>query len=66
MGENGRPYEYIFLKKENPELVACEKWNPIYKSQKRHRDKVYAAHARKKKSNFEQKQPISQQGTLIY
>lgn len=52
MSENGRPYEYIFLKKENPELVACEKWNPIYKSQKRHRDKVYAAYARKEKEEM--------------
>ncbi len=55
MGENGRPYEYIFLKKENPELVACEKWNPIYKSQKRHRDKVYAGYSRKEKEEFRQK-----------
>lgn len=52
MGDNGRPYEYIFLKKENPELVACEKWNPIYKSQKRNRDKVYTAYARKEKAEW--------------
>ena len=37
--ETGRPYEYIFLKKENPELVACECFNPILKSQKRHQYK---------------------------
>jgi hypothetical protein len=55
MGENSRPYEYIFLKKENPELVACEKWNPIYKSQKRHRDKVYSAYSRKEKEELRQK-----------
>ena len=37
--ENGRPHEYIFLKKENPELTACERFNPILKSQKRHQYK---------------------------
>ena len=37
--ETGRPYEYIFLKKENPELAACDRFNPIWKSQKRHQYK---------------------------
>jgi hypothetical protein len=37
--DTGRPYEYIFLKKENPELVACEHFNPIWKSHKRHQYK---------------------------
>lgn len=55
MGENGRPYEHIFLKKENPELVACEKWNPVYKSQKRHRDKVYAAYGRAERAKLRAK-----------
>jgi hypothetical protein len=37
--ESGRPHEYIFLKKENPELVSCERFSPILKSQKRHQYK---------------------------
>lgn len=37
--DTGRPYEYIFLKKENPELTACNPFNPILKSHKRHQYK---------------------------
>jgi len=35
--EEGKPYEYIFLKKENPQLVS--RFNPIRKSWNRHRKK---------------------------
>lgn len=42
LGENGKPYEYVFLKKENPVLVSCERYNPAWKSCKRNRDKVHA------------------------
>lgn len=44
--ENGGTVEYIFLKKENPALVALEKWNPVRKSYNRHREKVHRREVR--------------------
>ena len=40
LADNGKPYEYIFLKKENPELIDPERDTVVWKSYKRHRDKV--------------------------
>lgn len=37
---NGVPYEYIFLKKENPDLVDPDRHTPARKSYDRHRNKV--------------------------
>jgi hypothetical protein len=50
--ETGRAHEYIFLKKENPTLQVCERFNPIWKSQKRHQYKwaVRREYARKNSS----------------
>lgn len=39
--ENGRAYEYIFLKKENPDLIDPDRYSPARKSYNRHQDKVY-------------------------
>jgi hypothetical protein len=44
--ESGGVHEYILLKKENPALVALEKWNPIRKSYNRHREKVHRREVR--------------------
>ena len=38
--EDGKPYVYIFLKKENPQLVDPDRDSPGMKSWKRNRDKV--------------------------
>lgn len=38
--ENGKPHEYIFFKKENPELVDPDRPNPCRKSYDRHQDKI--------------------------
>ncbi|MFA5877915.1 MAG: hypothetical protein WC845_00940 [Candidatus Staskawiczbacteria bacterium] len=49
--ENGNPYEYIFLKKENPELVDPDRSNPCRKSWDRNQNKIAKAktkEARKK------------------
>ncbi|MFZ2886762.1 MAG: hypothetical protein WA021_03010 [Minisyncoccia bacterium] len=58
LNEQGKPHEYIFLKKENPELAACEKWNPIYKSQKRNRDKRYTTLAKKERAELRFKRGV--------
>ncbi len=44
--EDGRPHEYIFLKKENPELIDPDRHSPARKSYDRNRDKVSAASTR--------------------
>ncbi|MFH1909785.1 MAG: hypothetical protein ABIJ72_01145 [bacterium] len=45
--EDGKPYEYIFLKKENPHLIS--RYSPERKSYNRHRDKEYNRQARELK-----------------
>src|SRR3989338_7779857 len=40
LGENGKPYEYIFLKKENPKFIDPDKDASTWKSYKRNRDKI--------------------------
>lgn len=44
--EDGKPYDYIFLKKENPELIDPDRHSPARKSYDRHRDKESKAWAR--------------------
>lgn len=48
LNEDGKPYTYIFLKKENPDLI--ERYNPIRKSYDRNRAKVSEAWTRKAKA----------------
>jgi len=51
LSENGKPHEYIFLKKENPDLADPDKNNPCRKSWDRNQDKIAKAktkEARKK------------------
>lgn len=43
---DGRPHEYIFLKKENPELIDPDRDSPARKSYDRNRDKVSAIWSR--------------------
>lgn len=38
--ENGKPLEYIFLKKENPKLIDPDRYSPARKSWDRNHDKV--------------------------
>ena len=40
LDEEGRVHYYLFLKQENPKLTACEQFNPVWKSKKRHEDKM--------------------------
>lgn len=51
--ENGKPYEYIFLKKENPHLICC--YPPERKSYDRHRDKVSKIAIREEKKKMRDK-----------
>ena len=44
LNENGKPHEYIFLKKENPKLI--HRYNPTRKSYDRNREKVSKARSR--------------------
>lgn len=37
--DNGKPYEYIFLKKENPDFIDPDRYSPARKSYNKHRDK---------------------------
>ena len=47
LSENGKVHEYIFLKKENPELV--ERHSPARKSWDRNRNKMSDAHIREER-----------------
>lgn len=47
LAENGNPSEYIFLKKENPELVDPDRYNPARKSWDRNRNKIAKAETKK-------------------
>lgn len=51
--EDGKPHEYIFLKKENPHLIS--KYSPERKSYDRHRDKAYNRQARELKLEWKNK-----------
>ncbi|MEK9207322.1 MAG: hypothetical protein AAB922_02495 [Patescibacteria group bacterium] len=50
LNDNGTVHTYIFLKKENPDLI--EKWDPVQKSLNRHRDKISEKESRKRKAEF--------------
>ena len=56
LAENGKPYEYIFLKKENPHLTC--RYSPERKSYDRHRDKENKIHAREWKIEMREKLKI--------
>lgn len=47
--EDGKPYEYVFLKKENPDLVDPERKSPARKSYDRNYNKVMDARIREEK-----------------
>ncbi|MDD5688666.1 MAG: hypothetical protein PHQ76_00090 [Caldisericia bacterium] len=47
--ENGNPYEYVFLKKENPNLIDPDRYSPARKSYDRNYNKVMDARIRKEK-----------------
>jgi hypothetical protein len=60
LNENDTPYAYIFLKKENPDLI--ERYNPIRKSYDRNRAKVaeelsrkYKAEEREERRKYQEK-----------
>jgi hypothetical protein len=50
--ENGKPYQYIFLKKENPDLF--ERESPEMKSFRRYRNRVLDERIRKEKQKFKE------------
>ena len=50
---DGKPFEYIFLKKENPHLIS--RHSPERKSYDRHRDKEYDRQAREFKLEWKKK-----------
>jgi len=49
LAENGKPYEYIFLKKENPEFVDPDRYSPGRKSWDRNHNKVMNGRIREEK-----------------
>jgi len=57
--EDGKPHDYIFLKKENPELIDPDRFSPARKSYDRNRDKTSKIWAkeetRKMKEEFRKK-----------
>lgn len=53
LNENGTVHEYIFLKKENPNLII--KFNPIRKSYDRHREKEHRKWVKKQKEELRKK-----------
>ena len=48
LDEAGNVHFYLFLKQENPVLASAERFNPIWKSKKRHEAKVSAASTRER------------------
>lgn len=54
--ESGQPYEYVFLKKENPHLIS--RYSPERKSYDRHRDKENARRFREWKIEWKKKNKI--------
>lgn len=50
LNDQGKVHEYIFLKKDNPDLV--ERYSPERKSWDRNRKKIAEAHSRKLKEEF--------------
>ncbi|OGN03346.1 MAG: hypothetical protein A2651_02585 [Candidatus Yanofskybacteria bacterium RIFCSPHIGHO2_01_FULL_42_12] len=50
--EDGKPYEYIYLKKENPELIDPGRHSPARKSYDRNRNKVLDMKIREEKKKF--------------
>jgi len=53
--DNGKAYEYIFLKKENPDLIDPDRKNPVLKSYHRNRDKVREENIREEKKKLKKK-----------
>lgn len=49
--EDGNPYEYVFLKKENPDLIDPEKKSPARKSYDRNSNKVMDVRIREEREN---------------
>ena len=54
--ESGKPYEYVFLKKENPDLVDPERKSPARKSYDRNYNKVMDARIREEKNKLRKRQ----------
>ena len=50
--ENGSPYKYVFLKKENPHLIDPDRRSPEEKSYFRNRDKIAAIMTQKEREEF--------------
>ncbi|HUV81268.1 MAG TPA: hypothetical protein VMW21_01980 [Patescibacteria group bacterium] len=48
--ENGHPYEYVFLKKENPDLIDPDRKSPARKSYDRNYNKIMDARIREEKN----------------
>ena len=55
--DNGNPYEYIFLKKENPDLTDPDRKSPARKSYDRNYNKVINARIRKEKEKASKAKP---------
>jgi hypothetical protein len=48
LNADGKPYEYIFLKKENPHLIDPDRYSPARKSYDRHRNKLNKIYIKEK------------------
>jgi hypothetical protein len=54
--DSGQPYEYLLLKKENPQLIDPDRKSPAMKSYHRNRDKVFDQRIREEKQKFRAEQ----------
>lgn len=54
--DSGQPYEYILLKKENPQLIDPDRKSPVLKSYHRNRDKVFDKRIREEKQKWKAEQ----------
>jgi hypothetical protein len=63
LGENGKPYEYIFLKKENPHLV--HRYPPARKSYDRHREREAVRQIRETKLKEKEEKAQNKKGSRL-
>ena len=54
--DSGQPYEYLLLKKENPQLMDPDRKSPAMKSYHRNRDKVFDERIREEKQKWRAEQ----------
>jgi len=61
--ENGNPHEYVFLKKDNPELVDSDRKNPARKSYDKYQEKIARLETKKMRKKLREKWEAEQKKT---